>query len=55
MESGQTPVSEGNIVVEAYKLHQHVAYEDNKIFDIAGLILFGHVLGCGFGWASTLR
>lgn len=54
VESRQTAFLEGDVVIEAYELHQHIADQYHQLFDVATLILLRHVFDRSFGLPRTL-
>ena len=46
VEPRQLAVLEGDVVIEADKLHEHVADDADEVFDVAGFV---------FGWHSLYR
>jgi len=49
VETGETPVFEGDFVIEANELHEHVADEEDEVFDVASFVFGGHNSRDGFG------
>lgn len=47
VEARQLAVLQWEAVVQPHQLHEHVGYQDTKIFDVAGLVLDGHHLDVG--------
>lgn len=59
VEAGEPPVFKRNSVIEADKLHEHVADKEDEVFDVTGFVFGGHdfrsrLWGPGAFWRRAL-